>query len=152
MPVTAQVGIAIAVGLAATVEDIATRRISNWIPLVALGGGFGWHIYEQGWKGILSAGLGTLAGFGVFLVFYLLGGMGGGDVKLMGGFGALLGAARSLEAALWTGLCGGLLALGVLGFAAIRRLGKPSGQAAVPVAIPYAPAITAGVWLSLVPR
>ena len=33
-----------------------------------------------------------LAGAGVFLIFYLLGGMGGGDVKLMAGFGALLGA------------------------------------------------------------
>ena len=34
---------------------------------------------------------GTVVGFAVFLIFYLLGGMGGGDVKLMAGFGALLG-------------------------------------------------------------
>ena len=39
-----------------------------------------------------------LAGAGVFLIFYLLGGMGGGDVKLMAGFGAVLGVPRLLEA------------------------------------------------------
>ena len=38
------------------------------------------------------AGIGTVAGFAVFLVFYLLGGMGGGDVKLMTAVGCLAGA------------------------------------------------------------
>ncbi len=42
--------------------------------------------------GALYALAGAAAGFAVFLIFYLLGGMGGGDVKLMAGFGALLGA------------------------------------------------------------
>ena len=39
----------------------------------------------------------------VFLIFYLLGGMGGGDVKLMAGFGAVLGVRQLLEAARETG-------------------------------------------------
>ena len=47
---------------------------------------------QHGWRGAGSALLGTLAGASVFLIFYLLGGMGGGDVKLMAGFGALLGS------------------------------------------------------------
>ena len=39
----------------------------------------------------------------------LLGGMGGGDAKLMAGFGAVLGVKRLLEAALWIAACGGVM-------------------------------------------
>ncbi len=89
---TAQVWIAVLVGLAATIDDLARRRIANWIPAAALAGGFGWQIGQNGlWPGAGYALGGAAVGFGVFLIFYLLGGMGGGDVKLMAGFGALLG-------------------------------------------------------------
>ncbi len=99
-----------------------------------------------------SSAAGVGAGFAVFLVFYLLGGMGGGDVKLMAGFGAVLGLERLLEAALWTAGLGGLFALGVLGFEWLRRrLGPPRGSGRVE-AIPYAPAIALGAWLSLAPK
>ena len=108
--------------------------------------------------GAVHALAGAAAGFAVFLVFYLLGGMGGGDVKLMAGFGALLGTGRLIEAALWTAGVGGLLALGVLAYQSVRRRfgsakkmetaeEKEKGES-----IPYAPAITLGVWLSLVPK
>src|SRR6476660_4558939 len=120
-----QVWIAIVVGLAAVIDDLARRHIANWIPAAALAGGFGWQIGQSGWMGALTALAGTAAGFAVFLVFYLLGGMGGGDVKLMAGFGALLGAGRLVEAALWAAGAGGVIAVGVLGVRAIRRaLGK----------------------------
>src|SRR5246500_2269708 len=119
---TAQVWIAILVGLAATIDDLKRRHISNWICAAALAGGFGWHIGQYGlWPGALYALAGGAAGFAVFLIFYLLGGMGGGDVKLMAGFGALLGAGRLLEAALWTAGIGGIIALAVLGWRALRR-------------------------------
>ncbi len=65
---------------------------------------------------------GRSTGFAVFLVFYLLGGMGGGDVKLMAGFGALLGFHQLIAAALWTaGVGGSIIAAGVLGVRALRR-------------------------------
>jgi prepilin peptidase CpaA len=117
---------------------------------------------QHGWRGAGAALLGTLAGAAVFLIFYLLGGMGGGDVKLMAGFGALLGAKRLFEAALWTAGCGGILALAVIAVGVIRDFcagGKSVGsddQASSSQpgrrrdSIPYAPAIAAGVWLSLV--
>jgi prepilin peptidase CpaA len=152
----AQVWIAILVGLAATIDDLARRHIANWIPAAALAGGFGWQIGQGGWQGALTALGGTMAGFAVFLVFYLLGGMGGGDVKLMAGFGALLGAGRLLEAALWTAGVGGILAVGVIAWRALRRLltGKAVATAVEQreASIPYAPAIALGVWLSLVPK
>ena len=158
----AQIWIAILVGVAATIDDLARRQIANWIPAAALIAGFAWQIAQNGWRGGVSALAGAAAGFAVFLVFYLLGGMGGGDVKLMAGFGALLGTSRLLEAALWTAGVGGLLALGVVTYKAVRRLltgsatacGKTEGPGrdAEKESIPYAPAITLGVWLSLVPK
>src|SRR2546430_15989255 len=87
------------VGLAAVIEDLGWRRISNWTSGGALAGGLIAHYLQKGWSGAWHALLGALIGFGVFLIFYLLGGMGGGDVKLMAGFGALLGDGRILPAA-----------------------------------------------------
>jgi prepilin peptidase CpaA len=160
---TAQVWIAILVGLAATIDDLARRRIANWIPAAALAGGFGWQIGQKGlWPGVFQSVLGAAAGFAVFLIFYLLGGMGGGDVKLMAGFGALLGPQQLLFAALWTAGVGGVIALGVVAFQSARGLvrrgaeshgsGSNGQNGERKDSIPYAPAITLGVWLSLVPK
>jgi prepilin peptidase CpaA len=138
------------VGVAASTEDLLRRTISNWIVMAALVLGLGCQVYAKGWIGIGHGLLGAAAGFAVFLIFYVLGGMGGGDVKLMAGFGAMLGAGRLPLAAFWTALTGGLIAVGALGFAAARRrlAGGPQSEAS-PVSIPYAPAIALGVWLTL---
>ena len=58
---------------------------------------------------------GSIAGFLVFFVFYWLGGMGGGDVKLMAGLGAVLGIERLWAAALWTAV---QITLAVIGLSA----------------------------------
>lgn len=159
---TAQALLAGGIGIAASIDDLRRRQISNWIPVCAFASGLALQTLEQGWRGTGSALAGTVAGAAVFLVFYLLGGMGGGDVKLMAGFGALLGTKRLLVAALWTAGCGGLLALAVIVAAAIRDFwvrsrsaadegtGRSDQAAHRPESIPYAPAIAAGVWLSLV--
>ncbi len=157
---SAQVWIAVLVGLAAMIDDLMRRHIANWIPAAAIAGGFGWQIGRDGWHGALTALGGTAAGFCVFLVFYLLGGMGGGDVKLMAGFGALLGAGLLLQAALWTGAIGGLMAVAAIGWKAIRKSRGRHADGTAPseeqrlhdASIPYAPAITLGVWLSLLSR
>jgi len=149
----AEVWVAGVTGIAATVEDLWRRQVSNWIPLVALVGGFVCQVMQHGWMGLLEALGGAVAGFLVFLVFYLLGGMGGGDVKLMAGFGALLGMHRILEGALWTAGIGGIFALAVIAFRAVVRLWKkpPPGEKESEF-IPYAPAITLGVWLAMIPK
>jgi prepilin peptidase CpaA len=152
----AQVLVAVLVGVAATIHDLRSREIADWIPATALIAGLGWQVGQHGWSGILYSLGGAITGFAVFLAFYMLGGMGGGDIKLMAGFGSLLGAGRLLEAALWTAGVGGLLALAALGWRSGIRMIRPQ-QAAVVVgsdadSIPYAPAIAMGVWLSLVPK
>ncbi len=138
------------VGGAAALEDLARRTVSNWTSVAALAAGLICQTMAGGWKGLGLAVLGAAAGFAVFLVFYILGGMGGGDVKLMAGFGAVIGVSRVLEAAFWTALAGGIIALAVLGAAAIRsKIQARDGKAPGPVAIPYAPAIVVGVWLTV---
>lgn len=144
----AEYALAFIVGGAAVVEDLARRTISNLWPVAALLGGIACQFYASGWRGIGAALLGAGGGFLVFLVFYLLGGMGGGDVKLMAGFGAMLGTGRLLHAALFTALAGGLIAMAVIGCdALLRALGRKREKR--PLAIPYAPAIAAGVVLAL---
>ena len=162
---TEQCWIAGVVGVAAIVDDLARRQISNWIPCSAFVAGLILQTVKGGWHGAGSALLGTVTGAAVFLIFYLLGGMGGGDVKLMAGFGAVLGARQLLEAALWTAGCGGLMAVAVIAASQLRQFwtGRQRVPATEPPApgstlrtrresIPYAPAIAAGVWLSLVPK
>ncbi|HWY47585.1 MAG TPA: prepilin peptidase [Bryobacteraceae bacterium] len=162
---TAQCWIAGVVGIAAIVDDLTRRQISNWIPCSAFAAGMILQAVEGGWRGAGSAILGTITGAAVFLIFYLLGGMGGGDVKLMAGFGAVLGARQLLEAALWTAGCGGLMAVVMIGASQLRRFWTGRQQVSateIPASgstpgtrresIPYAPAIAAGVWLSLVPK
>jgi prepilin peptidase CpaA len=82
--------------------------------------------------------------------------MGGGDVKLMAGFGAVLGIERLLEAALWTAGCGGIMAAAAVAIATIRNLWhkRPAGEVSSRngEAIPYAPAIALGAWLALLPK
>ena len=158
---TVQAWIAGVVGIAAIVDDVARRQISNWIPCSAFASGLIWQTWQSGWRGAGAALLGTLTGAAVFLIFYLLGGMGGGDVKLMAGFGALLGTRQLLEASLWTAGCGGVMAVGAIAFHHLRKFyaGRrsasraPDSEARKGIqSIPYAPAIAAGVWLSLVPK
>jgi len=94
--------------------DLQRHRIPN---IVSLGGivlGVVTHTWYSGFPGFLTGIGGTAVGMGVFLPFYLLRGMGAGDVKLMGTVGAFLGPKYGLLA---SGLClgaGGVLALIIL--------------------------------------
>ena len=160
---TTQTVLAVFVGLAAVFDDLKRRHIANWIPAVALMGGLGWQVGRDGWQGALTGVLGAIIGFAVFLLFYLMGGMGGGDVKLMAGFGALLGPWQVGQAALWTAGVGGLFAVGAIGWKALRKTfrhkpltassapdaGLAEEQEELDASIPYAPAIAVGVWLSM---
>ena len=146
--------IALAVGAAAVAEDLWRRRISNWISGLALAGGLFCHLGETGWRGGLVALGGVGVGFTVFLPFYLLGGMGGGDLKLMAGFGSMLGPASVLRAAWITALAGGAMAVVWLVAFRLARLARRRGWVSAagpePVAssIPYAPAIVLGAWMA----
>jgi prepilin peptidase CpaA len=131
---------AAALGCAAVLWDLRTGAIPNWLAGGGVVVGLWCGLSSDGVGGLGLAAAGAAAGFAVFLLLHWMGGMGGGDIKLMAGFGALLGPAGILVAALLAAIAGGLLAAGVL-------LVRPRRAS-----IPYAPAIVLGAWLVLLGR
>ncbi|MDA0833693.1 MAG: A24 family peptidase [Planctomycetota bacterium] len=76
----------------AAVIDGKQLRVPNWLtyPMIFSGWIFGFSV--GGWAGLGAAFLGTAVGLLTLLPLYAVGGMGAGDVKLMAGMGAWLGA------------------------------------------------------------
>ncbi len=105
--------VVLALGATASWTDLRTRRIPN---LVTFGGAalaLAFALVEHGLSGLLVSGAGWLTGVGIFLPFFLLGGMGAGDLKLVACFGAWLGPEAALWTALYAAVAGGVLAVGV---------------------------------------
>lgn len=97
------------------VTDLATRRIPNWITMTAVAGGLVYHCYHLGtWDGLACAAGGCALGGGMLLPLFMAGGMGGGDVKLMGALGAWNGPAGALNIFIYAALAGALWAVAVL--------------------------------------
>lgn len=142
---TIELWVAALVGAAAAVEDWSRRTVSNWTSLAALGAGLGCQWMRHGAGGLAGGALGAALGFAVFYVCHLLWGRGAGDVKLMAGFGALLGPGKLVEALFWISLAGGVWA----GAAMVAGGLRPGRGRRPPETIPYAPAIAVGSWLAL---
>jgi Flp pilus assembly protein protease CpaA len=103
--------LAVVLAIVAAACDLRKREIPNWIPgllivsaIVATAVGYS-HVT---WSGLAC---GALLGLAVTLPIYLLGGLGGGDVKLVAALGAVLGPGSLLSTLFWVAMCGGLLAV-----------------------------------------
>lgn len=167
----------LAVVLIATATDLRSRRIPNWLVLPFLLVGFAVSGWLHGWRGLAASAEGMAVGLVLFGVFFLLGGMGAGDVKLCAAIGAWIGPEQMLLALILIALAGGVMALGWAfagGFAgelfqetgnliprrkksrapsADSAEGAPAGTASVRRrAMPYAPAIAIGTLLSFFAR
>ena len=81
----------VAFTVTATVTDLRTRKIPNWLTVSSAIVGLVFHICTKQLDGLLFSLGGFATGFGILLVLWLIGGGGGGDVKLMGAIGAWLG-------------------------------------------------------------
>lgn len=100
--------------LIATITDLRSQKIYNWLTFPLILSGLAAHTINGGLDGLtLSAG-----GFGLGLVLmvvpFFIGVMGAGDVKLMAGIGAWLGVNATFTAFLFTCLAGGVYALFVM--------------------------------------
>lgn len=91
--------------------DLARRKIPNFLTFPAMLLGLLYHALSGGWGGLWSALLGLLAGTGLLLIPFILGGMGAGDVKFLAAVGALQGPGFVLGAVLLAALIGGAVAL-----------------------------------------
>jgi prepilin peptidase CpaA len=104
---------AVAIGLAACVTDVTTRRVPNALTGLAVLAGFAAHTLLPGGHGALHAATGLLVGLAVFFPFFALGGMGGGDVKLMAALGTWIGWLPIVWTALYGAVAGGVMAVAV---------------------------------------
>ena len=146
-------------------DDLVRCRIPNALNAVGLVVAIAVGWLASGLTGAMNSISGALAGCGALLPFYLLRGMGAGDVKLMAAAGAFLGPGAALLAAALSLIAGGVLALAYVAwrlvesrtfraasFAAGRAL--PSGTVASISMVrkerfPYAVAIAVGVAATL---
>ncbi len=95
----------------AAITDIMYRKIPNALTLPAVIIGLVYHAYLTGVDGFLFSTGGVFLGIGSLFLFYLLGMMGAGDVKLMGAVGSILGPAGVFQAFLFTAIAGGVYAI-----------------------------------------
>jgi prepilin peptidase CpaA len=112
--VNASIVILLGALIAASLTDIAQRRVPNTITFPLAAFGLIYHFYMSGMNGFIFSVSGILAGGGLLVLFYLMGGMGAGDVKLMAAVGSILGPAGVLHAFVYCALIGGLYSVVVL--------------------------------------
>lgn len=108
------VAIAIGVAASAAVSDVRHFHIPNLLTRSALLLGVVYHGVFSGWAGVGHALGGCALGLSLLLVPYLLGGFGGGDVKLLAAVGAWLGAPLLLIAFLVSSVLLGAVSLVLL--------------------------------------
>src|SRR5262249_17568070 len=97
--------------LLAAVSDVWMFKVHNVLTVPLLLSGLVYHGVVGGGGALTSSAFGVLFGFGVLFAFYLMGGMGGGDVKLMAALGAWLGMPLIVYVFLVSALAAGLYAL-----------------------------------------
>ncbi|UCH82433.1 MAG: prepilin peptidase [Nitrospiraceae bacterium] len=100
--------------ITAVIWDIRKARIPNWLTFSSIILAIGYWTASNGLDGLLFSVGGVTTGLAALIFFYAMGGMGAGDVKLMGAVGGLLGPKWVFMAFILTGLAGGLYAIGLL--------------------------------------
>lgn len=99
--------------LIGSVFDVKSRRVPNLLTGPAILFGLLLHLSLSGWRDMaVAASAGLICGL-VFLVFYLAGGMGAGDVKLITAVGCLCGLHNIVYLLALTGIAGGVMAVGL---------------------------------------
>jgi prepilin peptidase CpaA len=146
-------------------SDVHDHRIPNWLVIVVLFCGLVVQMVSKGPIGIVYALGGLATGLLFFLPFYARGGMGAGDVKLMGASGSMLGPLGALLAsalALLAGLVLVIVAVQLRNCIMQYQMSRATGNQPSPLRgpvflvekdgatrIPYAPAIAAGSGVAL---
>lgn len=94
--------------------DLRSQRIYNKVIFPSLIIAASLHVTFNGYAGLKASILGFAVGLGILLIPYLLGGIGAGDVKLLGLIGALKGLAFVINTALYMAVIGSIIALVII--------------------------------------
>ena len=155
---------------AAVATDVVNHRIPNLLLLPALGLALMLHTMSGGMDGLITSAGGLTLGLAMLLPLYALGGMGAGDVKLLGVVGSFLGPWGAVIAGMATMMAGTVLGITVIVWQRVRPVieshaaqlqNSPDtgvrttsvshllGRQKLVTYIPYAPAIAVGTVAAL---
>jgi prepilin peptidase CpaA len=110
----AQVIAVLGLVMVAAVTDLRSHRIPNLVTIPALVLGLVLSVLAGGLHGLGQSLAGMGLALGIFVLSVLCGGgIGGGDVKLLGAVGALSGAAFLVQSLVVAVVVGGVMALGL---------------------------------------
>jgi len=98
----------------AAMTDIRHGRIPNRLTFSLSGFGLVGNSWLHGWEGFFWSVQGLGLGIVCLVFFYIKGGMGAGDVKLLGAIGAVIGPVHLFPAFLTAVILGGLYSLAMM--------------------------------------
>ena len=104
-------GVVLLIGLLACVSDVRTRRIPNLLTFGTAFAAFVFHGVSGGPAALWQSITGWMTGVALFLPFFVLRGLGGGDVKLLAAIGAWVGPSFAAWTAMYASLAGGAMGL-----------------------------------------
>jgi prepilin peptidase CpaA len=127
--------LAVLVGIWAGVLDWRFRRIPNWLTVSGLVAGLALNTWLGGWAGTKASLLGAALGLSALFPFVLLRALGGGDWKLVGALGAILGAGRLVDVLIAALIVAGVMAAVLVvakgrGWETLRNIGHMLGSMA----------------------
>ncbi|MFA6449616.1 MAG: A24 family peptidase [bacterium] len=102
---------------ASLASDLRFKIIPNSLNISAIVAGMALNVYFSGYSGLSASASGAALGAGLLLIPYIMGGIGGGDLKMLAAVGAFNGSAFVFVAFIGAALSGGLIAL----FIAVSR-------------------------------
>ena len=99
------------VAMIAAATDLWKFKVYNVLTFPALFAGLAVSAWLGGIEGLKASALGAGLGFGTLVIFFALGGVGAGDVKLMTAVGAWIGPTLTFQVFLAASLAAGAYAL-----------------------------------------
>ncbi len=75
----------------AVYTDLRWRKVQNFLTFGAMGAGIFLQVVMRGWDGGRNSIIGLVIGFILLFPFFILRGVGAGDLKLMAAIGAIMG-------------------------------------------------------------
>ncbi len=110
---TVYLAAALICAIAASLHDLRSRRIPNLLTGPAILFGLLLHLVLGGPSQMGLAALSGLIAGGIFFLFFMAGGMGAGDVKLMAAVGCLAGSAYIQDVLIATVIFGACMGVGL---------------------------------------